>query len=244
MATFVIGDIHGNRDALNNLLVQLRLEVTERDTVVFLGDYIDRGPDTKGCIDLILDFKRGAAAETITLLGNHEDWLLHTMRDYSRHSWLFGTAAFATIRSYSPEAEQLLRDALAAGGPELFLRKTTLPYEAFFDRVPAEHVAFFEGLKLYHETPDCVCVHAGLDSGTVRLADQPRHVLIWGLADFPGAYTGDAVVVYGHWDDATLSEDGTLRLARHGNAVGIDTIAHGVLTAIRVPDQHVFHSTE
>ena len=83
MATFAVGDIHGNLSALRDVLDQIRGEVRRRDTVVFLGDYIDRGPDSKGCIDAILKFRDESVATVVGLLGNHEDWLLGR----------FGTAA-------------------------------------------------------------------------------------------------------------------------------------------------------
>jgi serine/threonine protein phosphatase 1 len=90
MATIAIGDIHGNLRALDDLLGRVRDDITLSDTVVFLGDYIDRGPDSKGCIDRILDFRREIIGEVVCLRGNHEDWLLRTMDDYTRHSWLMG----------------------------------------------------------------------------------------------------------------------------------------------------------
>ena len=90
MATIVIGDIHGNLAALLDLLGQLRHEVGEKDVVVFLGDYIDRGHDSRGCIDAILAFRRESPAEVTCLRGNHEDWLLRTQKDYACHSWLLG----------------------------------------------------------------------------------------------------------------------------------------------------------
>jgi serine/threonine protein phosphatase 1 len=76
MATIAIGDIHGNHSALIDVLDQIRSEVDAGDTVVFLGDYIDRGPDTKRCIDAILSFRQEVKAEVVCLRGNHEDWLL------------------------------------------------------------------------------------------------------------------------------------------------------------------------
>ena len=56
VATIAIGDVHGNRAALDDLLTRLEPDLEASDTVVFLGDYIDRGPDSKGCIDRILRF--------------------------------------------------------------------------------------------------------------------------------------------------------------------------------------------
>jgi len=77
-----------------------------------LGDYIDRGPDPKGCIDRIIAFRDASPGTVIALMGNHEDWLLRTYHDYTRHSWVLGMEAFDTIRSYSQEAEMLLRAEL------------------------------------------------------------------------------------------------------------------------------------
>src|SRR6476659_4786 len=107
MATIAVGDIHGNLPALNDILSQLRGEAAAGDTVVFLGDYIDRGPDTKRCVDAILEFQQEVSARVVCLRGNHEEWLLRTRRDDRRHSWLLGMEAFDTIRSYSPEAARV-----------------------------------------------------------------------------------------------------------------------------------------
>jgi hypothetical protein len=90
--------------ALEDVLEQLTAELSDDDTVIFLGDYIDRGPDSKACIDRILAFRAESRAKVVTLLGSHEDWLLRTIRDATRHSWLLGMEAFETIASYSPAA--------------------------------------------------------------------------------------------------------------------------------------------
>src|SRR5882757_5004187 len=111
MATIAIGDIHGELEALTDLLAQLEPELSSGDTVVFLGDYIDRGPRSKECIDRILDFWASTSAEVVALLGNHEEWLLRTLDDPRRHSWLLAMDVFPTIESYSPEAAAAIRAA-------------------------------------------------------------------------------------------------------------------------------------
>lgn len=122
MPTYAIGDIHGHLPALQDLLVQLQHEVREGDVVVFLGDYIDRGPDSRACIDAILDFTQSTPAETVCLRGNHEDWMLRTRHNYRKHSWLFGMDGLVTVRSYSVEAEQKIHEAIAA---RTFFRSAT-----------------------------------------------------------------------------------------------------------------------
>ncbi len=68
MSTIAIGDIHGNLHALDDLLTRVTTELGSDDTVAFLGDYIDRGPDSKGCIERILDFRRTSKARVVALL--------------------------------------------------------------------------------------------------------------------------------------------------------------------------------
>ena len=108
MATAVIGDVHGNFQALDDLLTQLGPLLTAKDTAVFLGDYIDRGPGTRGCIDRILRWKEESPATVVTL----EDSLLRSISDPTRHSWLVGMEAHETIASYSPRVAHELRLAL------------------------------------------------------------------------------------------------------------------------------------
>ena len=242
MATVAVGDIHGNRAALLDLLAQLRDEVAEGDVVVFLGDYIDRGPDSRGCVEAILTFRDETLADVVCLRGNHEDWLLRTQKDYARHSWLLGMEALDTVRSYSLEAERTLREALRDAGLRLYLGRCKLPYEVFFDALPPSHRAFFAQLAVSFHDADCICTHAGLDPHVTDLADQTVESLIWGNTAFPADYRGDATVVYGHWNNADLDRHGWPRPRIVGNTVGIDTISHGVLTAIRMPDRHVFQS--
>jgi serine/threonine protein phosphatase 1 len=242
MSTIAIGDIHGNLLALVDLLSQLQSEVRPDDIVVFLGDYIDRGPETKRCIDTILAFRRDTSAEVVCLRGNHEDCLLRTWHDFRRHSWLLGMEAFETIASYSTEAASILRNAVSTAGAELYLSHSPLPYDVFFDVVPVAHRTFLENLALYYESSDCVCVHGGVDPAIVRLQDQLPDALIWGGDGFPDAYDGADLVVYGHRNNADVDADHWPHPKTIGRTIGIDTIAHGVLTAVRLPDRRIFQS--
>lgn len=242
MATIAVGDIHGNLQCLRDLLHKLEPELTTRDVVVFLVDYIDRGRDSRGCVDAILSFRDTAVATVVTLRGNHEDWLLRTAGEYSRHSWLIGMDAFETIRSYSPEAEAAIRAAIGEAGPQLFLGNRTLPYGVFFDAMLVAHRAFFETLAPYFQGPDCICTHAGLNPHVKRLADQSLQPIIWGHDAFPAPYDGEVPVVYGHWNNGVIDARGWPGPHIVGNTIGIDTIAHGVLTAIRQPERYIFQS--
>jgi serine/threonine protein phosphatase 1 len=244
MATIAIGDVHGNLRALSDLLDQLRSEVTGGDTVVMLGDYIDRGPDSKGCIDAILAFGEQVPATVVGLCGNHEDWMLQTMGDCTRHSWLLGMQPLETIQSYSPEAARAVRKAAREAGLRLYTGSHQLPYHLFFEALPPAHRAFFGGLRSCFQAEDCICVHAGVHPGFAADAphEHPRNSLVWGARDFPEAYAGASTVVYGHHNNADIDANGWPHPRVLGATIGIDTIAHGVLTAMRFPDRRVFQS--
>ena len=244
MSTFAIGDIHGNADGLQDLLVQMSPEVCRGDVVVFLGDYVDRGPDSRGCIDAILKFRDTTPADVVCLLGNHEDWLLATRRDFCRHTWLRVMDAWDTIRSYSPEAESALRRAARELRDEFYMDDVALPYERFFDAMPSSHLAFLDELRTHYRGADAYCSHAGVVPALSSLDGQPRHELIWGAAGFPYAYTGDDLIVYGHWNNATVDASGWPGPRFLNNTIGLDTSAFGVVTGIRLPDRRLYQSAQ
>jgi serine/threonine protein phosphatase 1 len=240
--TIAIGDIHGNREALDDLLARIRPELSGGDTVVFLGDYIDRGPDTKGCIDSILQLRADSPARVVTLIGNHEDWMLRSFEDPSRHSWLVGMEGLTTVLSYSAEAAEIISRAAQALGPRLVLDRVALPYDAFLRALPADHLAFFSALTLVHQADGALFSHGGLDPAVADITAQTRDALIWGSATWPVGCVGPNCHVYGHHNDAELDDTGWPNPARGPFSLGIDTISHGVLTAVRMPDRALFQS--
>jgi Calcineurin-like phosphoesterase len=242
MATIAVGDIHGNLAALSDLLGQLRTVAADDDTVVFLGDYIDRGPDTRGCVDAMLGFRAEVRAHVVWLRGNHEDWLLRTLGDHASHSWLLGMEAFDTIRSYSMEAAVALRKAASQAGPSLYSSRHVLPYDVFFEKMPESHLGFFRSLSPYYRSLDGICVHGGLDPRVADLEDQTLQALMWGAKGFPDDYRGAETIAYGHRDNAALDAQGWPSPRVIGSTIGLDTISHGVLTAMRLPDRQIFQS--
>lgn len=242
MAVIAVGDIHGNLRALDDLLRQVTPEIGSGDTLVFLGDYIDRGPDSKGCLERILDLRRTTGAQVVGILGNHEQWMLETSRDSTRHSWILGMEAMPTIESYAPQAAAEIGARLAELGPRVILEKVPLPYELFFNAIPAEHRAFLSGLKPIFRTPEAIFVHGGIDPAGGKAEAQPIDHLIWGVDAFPDEYRGDDTIVYGHANNAVLDEKGWPHPRIVGRTYGLDTIAHGVLTALRLPDGAILQS--
>jgi serine/threonine protein phosphatase 1 len=242
MSVIAIGDIHGNSNALDDLLEQVIPEMRSGDTLVFLGDYIDRGPNSKGCIERILRLKRESPFPVVTLMGNHEQCMLRSLSDITRHSWLIAMDALETIKSYSEEVAVQLQQALDEYGARLFTVRIPLPYCAFFDAMPTEHLEFFQHLQTYYRDESVICVHAGFDpDGT--LDPLNTDICMWGSTGFPEEYSGADTIIYGHWNNATVGDDGSVQPCILPNRTyGIDTISHGVLTALRLPDGKIFQS--
>jgi serine/threonine protein phosphatase 1 len=242
MATIAIGDIHGNLRALDDLLRKVLAELNSEDVLVFLGDYIDGGPDSRGCLERIVRLREEADFQVAALQGNHEYWMLRSFQDPTCHYWFLSLQAFQTIASYSVEVANALRREAERAGPALISGETPLPYEIFFELLPAAHLQFLQNLSLYHRTRDVACVHGDFP---VDLLLLPRNADIfpWEMDGFPHEYQGEDSVVYGHWGNAIEDQNGwPLPCAKPNRTYGIDTIAKGVLTAMRFPDGKIFQS--
>jgi len=127
---FAIGDIHGCLDPLNVLLDRIR--PTQADTIVTLGDYVDRGPDSKGVIDRLLDLSH--SCKLVSLMGNHEQMMLSARRD-----------------------RQAAREWQTFGGLE-----TLESYDGGLDAIPEGHWRFLIDALPYHETESHIFVHGAL----------------------------------------------------------------------------------
>ncbi len=189
---YAVGDIHGRLDLLRSLLEQIEADAgahadTRRRTLVFLGDYVDRGPDSRGVVaDLIESPPKGF--ETHFLKGNHEAILLDFLEDaWHLEHWLVNGGQ-ATMESYGVDTQALAR---GAAHPEAWR-------QAFAKALPESHLRFFKNLHLSVTFGDYLFVHAGVRPG-VPLAEQSEADLIWirgPFLDHAGSF--DKIVVHGH----------------------------------------------
>lgn len=166
MRHLAIGDIHGCARALDVLLESVRPSAD--DTVVTLGDYVDRGPNSRGVIDLLLDL--GTRCQHVALRGNHELMMLDAMHS---ESWLrlwLGSGGEATLASY--------------GGS--------------FDDIPAEHLEFLGNcLRPFHECDTHFFVHANARAN-IPLDQQPDAARYWQKFRDPEAHLSGKTMVCGH----------------------------------------------
>ncbi|HET6971333.1 MAG TPA: metallophosphoesterase family protein [Phenylobacterium sp.] len=221
---YAVGDVHGYAHQLRALLAEIRADAArsrtaERPRLIFLGDYVDRGPDSLGAIEAILAAEAEPAFEVTALKGNHEDAMLRFLAEPGFAPAWISNWGDATLRSYGvepprtddPEACEAARARLAAA-------------------LPDSHRAFLSRLTLTAREGDYLFVHAGLRPG-VALADQAEHDLLWIRYEFLESEADfGCVVVHGH----TLSERPEVR----ENRINVDTGVYftGVLTAVRLED--------
>lgn len=227
MKTFVIGDIHGRCAQLRNLLDMLPRE--SEDTLVFLGDLIDRGPDVRGCVEHIMELCANSPNSVICLRGNHEQMLLDFI-DEENLIWMDdSTGSHHTFAQYTDEPLRNRTDE------ELGAARATL-----VEKLPVEEIEFFRSLPLYHEDDHAIYVHAGLEDGK-HPRDSSDHALLWTRdQEFYRNYRGKPCV-FGHTPTPFLPLRG--RLGRHGiylcnSAIGIDTgyNLQAPLTCLSLPD--------
>ena len=228
---FAVGDIHGHSSVLDRLLARLPIE--PEDTLVFLGDYVDRGPDSKGVIDRLLRLKQERGDRCVCLLGDHEDMMLDHWRR-TRGAWLDTrrVAGLTIVKEMSRVADYGPGYWLAVGG-----EATVRSY--YPDDIDHEHIRFLANLPLLYEQDGFTFVHAGLRHS----GETNRMEMLWGASGFfsdidmltgrillDPPISGGRKVVVGHtvFERPTVGPD----------FIAIDTgcAYGGCLTAVQLPE--------
>jgi serine/threonine protein phosphatase 1 len=203
MATYVIGDVHGRIDQLEQLEQDVPWDL-EKDKIVFLGDLIDRGPGIPRVVDEVIRLQ-ARNPNVVALRGNHEQMLLDCM-EFGDLGWLLPeNGGQATIAQY--------------GCPLSMLR------DLEDIKIPKEHLDFFRSLPLFHEDERAIFVHAGLVDGLTP-EETDEDLLLWSRDfSFYTRYRGK-LCFFGHTPTRYLPREGR----RHENdifmmadCVGMDT---------------------
>ena len=205
---YAIGDIHGQLELLRRLreMISDDAEVNrrERNVIVYLGDYIDRGPDSRGVIDLFLN-EPLTGFEEVHLKGNHEDIMLQFLDNPGVGESWYLTGGDATLISYGVE-----RTARTAGQSQFIAICDQL-----MRKLPVEHLAFLRSLAMYHVEGDYLFVHAGIRPGR-PIESQERQDLMWIRDEFLSSDADHGCcVVHGH----SIRPEPDMRQ----NRIGIDT---------------------
>lgn len=225
---YAIGDVHGRADLLMPLVDRIMQEVaatkegSARPELVFVGDLIDRGADSRSVIEFLIAVQAWPELDPVFLVGNHELMLLQFLNDpVAGRRWLrFG--GYETLLSYDP-------GRIGDLGDEAELRRIA----GLLKEAMGPHLEFIENLRPWHSNGNLLITHAGADPA---LAPQQQTIeaLCWGVPAFYQHVRQDGFwVVHGH----TIVEQASIRDGR----IAIDTGAYktGVLTALKVVGSEV-----
>ncbi|MEZ6139349.1 MAG: metallophosphoesterase family protein [Zavarzinella sp.] len=212
--TLAIGDIHGCINAL--LTLEKFVGFQESDTIITLGDYVDRGPNSCAVIDWLIFTNQ--KRKLIPLRGNHDLMMLKASTDRKwKHDWM-AAGGEATLRSYSPFDHD----------------------PGSMVDIPETHWDFLENHLLpYYETDTHIFVHANL-LPDLPMSEQPEYYLYWQDFDDNSGHESGKIMVCGH----NSQKSGRPKL--NGNAVCIDTYVYGSgwLTCLDVGTGKVWQSNE
>lgn len=231
-AVWAVGDIHGRADLLmplvNAMIADLQATDAERRMVIFLGDYVDRGPDSRGVIQILSSLSDVEGIEWRFLKGNHEQAMLDFLDDPSRGAKWCEYGGDRALQSYGLRVPSLAHRAEAWARVAADLRH----------KLPARELEFLRTLELSITVGDYFFCHAGARAG-VALDRQTAEDLLWIRRPFLDSEVAfERMVVHGHTPTPVVHAD--------RRRIGIDTKAYesGVLTALRLEGEsrHVMHA--
>lgn len=214
---YFIGDIHGYLDKLLSLMNKIEAELEHGDTLVFLGDYIDRGGFSFEVIEYLVSAAK--AHNAVFLKGNHEDMLLKYLGGGDVRDIYFVNGGEATMASYIRNCGSF--------------------------RLPARHMDFMEKLLLYYEGEDFIAVHAGLNPKINNMKEQSERDLLWIRESFFRAdMKWEKTVVFGHTPTSLFHRPDSVYIDDKRNIIGVDSgvIYGGPISCLRLPDRAVFQS--
>ena len=216
---YAVGDIHGQADLLRRLRDTISEDASmasrARNVVVYLGDYVDRGPASREVIELLLN-EPLSGFEEIHLKGNHEDFMLEFLDEPGIGEQWYLNGGDTTLASYGVERGGSMGGRAGFSAIRDQLRR----------KLPVEHLAFLRSLEMYHVEGDYLFVHAGIRPGRPLKQQEPQD-LLWIRNEFLfSSVDHGCCVVHGH----SISPDPEIR----SNRIGIDTGAYvtGRLTGL------------
>lgn len=215
---YAVGDIHGRLDLLDGLLARIVEDAGDRPAdLIFVGDAVDRGPDSRGVVERLMTLPTDTALSPRFLMGNHELMMLGFLDDpVAERRWLrFG--GLETLMSYG------IRGVGDQSDPENLARLAGALRMAM-----GPHEAFMRGWEASYLTGSVLITHAGADP-EVSAYDQSPDVLAWGAPEFLKKRRKDGLwVVYGHTIvDVPIVEKGRI-------AIDTGAFRTGVLTALKL----------
>lgn len=245
--TFAIGDIHGDLDHLRTLLGRFP-ELDRDDTIVFVGDYVNRGPKSREVVHVLRTLGAELECKTVILRGNHEDaWLRVVDEGWLEYVLPAGNGCLATMRSF--QNEPIDREIALGDAAEM----EALFSGSFF---PADVVAWMRSLPLWYEDEHAIYVHAGVPRQDDRWlhpseVPPPALVLLWTRSEAMFREYDQKTLVIGHTvtdllppelTNHTPADPTDLWASDHIIALDTGCGKGGFLTAVELPSRNVYES--
>ena len=213
MRTLAITDIHGCSNALETLLETVQLK--PQDVLITLGDYVDKGPDTKGVLDKLIHLSQHY--QLIALKGNHEIQMIQSRHNISeKHLWL------------------------DMGGKETLDSYAKLGRQSTLSNIPNEHWYFIENICLdYWETDSNIFVHANLDPH-LSMKRQSDYELFWRKFDYRVSHYSGKTMICGH----TSQKNGNPINLGHRICIDTWACGEGWLTCLEVETGKIWQANQ
>lgn len=215
---YIVGDIHGYLSKLKKIILSIEENIKNDDTIIFLGDYIDRGPSSFQVIELLIELS--LKYKTIFLTGNHEDMFIRFVTKGDNYNNYILNGGGYTIKSYKNNKNEFI--------------------------FPEKHKKFYNSLKLYYETDDFIAVHAGLNPDIKNIENQNKNDMIWIREEFyRSPVKWSKTVLFGHTPTPYLHNSDSVYFDESRNIIGLDTNAMSEgfpLTCLRWPDRKIYRA--
>jgi serine/threonine protein phosphatase 1 len=225
--TLVISDIHGEIELFERLLANVNYN-SSQDQLILLGDYVDRGPNSKKVLEKVIELKSDGA---LVLKGNHEDMMikaLTTDEERSWKNWINRNGGRKTLESYGfnesefvvPEEEEFIKPML---------------HDEILDR----HLNFIQKLDHFIELEEYILVHAGVHPNQ-PLEETDPYTFMWIREEFYSAYSGQKTIVFGHTPAMHLHGKHSIFFGKN-RIIGIDggAVFGGQLNCLELPSKEV-----
>ncbi|MBS4191865.1 serine/threonine protein phosphatase [Bacillus sp. FJAT-49705] len=225
-----ISDIHGDLEKFEKLLELVKYD-KDRDQLLLLGDFVDRGTHSRAVLDKVIQLRTEGA---IALIGNHEKMMIDAFLDdpMNLKRWYYN-GGINTLQNYGYEIEK--------DDSEYWYTTDEMPEPIQMNDDIRSHIEILKEFPYYYETDTHIFVHAGVHPDTPIESTEPQ-TLVWIREEFHNGYTGEKTVVFGHTPTNYLHESKDVYFGNN-NIIGIDggCAYGGRLCCLEVGSSQVFY---
>lgn len=208
---FLMSDIHGCYDQFEEMLKNWN---KEEETLVLLGDYVDRGPNSLGVVKKVKELKTKYGDRVIVLKGNHDDQFCDWVYSGEDASFYFYDDLRETLKSFYVDS------------PKKYHKDSRKQKAQYVLKHYREEISFLKRLPLYHETEHCIFVHAGIRLNSYDWRKEDENTFLWIREDFyHSKITSEKKVFFGHTPTFYMNNEkgnNDIWISKYKDKIGID----------------------